>query len=237
MAAWPTWIGSVDMIRDEIARDGIARFFIDPKNQMKDEEPNIRATFILNSGKTYIVRGMYDAATNEFNLPVERPEPPPTLLKWDSMDRIFEDTDAYHPRIPEGYSDHEIDGKVNPSSFNPIFAELAAFQPEDYTFELKRIETILSRECALIRKWSSADSKLYFYITNEDFAIVFGTPTTFLIVKNQHSHPAVLTPQFTFDNSDGSTDIDVTLFPEFTLIQVKQLLREAALEYVFDQGH
>lgn len=240
MAAWACWVKDVSVIQNEIDRDGIARFFIDPKHQVRQDEPNVRATFILNSGKTYIVRGMYDATTNEFNLPMERvvPEPPPSLLNWGEMDQIFEDTTAYHPRIPEGYADHEIDGQVDPSYFDPIFAELEAFQSEDYSFRLERIETLLGRECALIRAWSNkAESRLWFYITTENFAIAFGTSTTFLIVGNQHSHPFVCTPKFTFDNSDGSTDIDVTLFPEFTLDQVKQFLREKAIEYIFDQGH
>ena len=239
MASIPYFVESVDAIRDVITNDGIASFCIDPNWNRCNDGPNVQATFVMNSGKTYIVRGFYNPTTNEFNPPVEKPqpEPIPELLKWRSMECIFEDTTAYLPPIPEGYSDREIDGQVEVAYFDPIFEELDQFQGRDYTFDLERLQSCVGKKCALIREWSTEGSQLQFYITNEDFAIAFGTATTFLIVGNNHSHPFVRTPRFTFDNSDGSTDIDVTLFPEFTLAQVKQLLKEKAIEYIFDQGH
>ena len=108
--------------------------------------------------------------------------------------------------------------------FDHIFQSLDNFQSYNYKQTFNIIDTDIGQEAALVKEWSgtnyhlhhqlhvndSCDSlyvnRLQFWISNKGWAGIYGTTETFLIVGNFVGHPFVRTPEFTFCNSDGSTN-------------------------------
>lgn len=69
------------------------------------------------------------------------------------------------------------------------------------------------------------------------WAAIYQHKTTdeFMIIGNNCGHPFVVTPLFEFNNSDGSTDwINIE---DLNVSEVKKLIEEKAIEYIFNQIH
>jgi hypothetical protein len=233
------YFASVEEINQKIQQGEIEKWEIDPKLQYLDN-PNTRISFFSKDGKLYLVTAQYNPTTNQILPPV--PVIPkgtlvePQLINWEKTSKIFNDELNITPNIPNGYCDSEIDGKVSPDYFNSIFQAIDSFQPEVYTYKFKQISTRMGKQCALLKQWTNRDGRIEYWVTDDGYAIIFGTPNTFLIVGNFNDHPFVYTPDWTFDNSDGSTGDDVD-YPSLNLDQVKHLLKIKAVEYTFDQIH
>lgn len=158
-------------------------------------------------------------------------------LSFEHIDSIFTDSKEYLPAsIPEA-DPVTIADEVDRSDFDPIFAKLDRFDPDgpdDYDYDLCRLETSDGKECALIRTWTHLNaSRLIFYVLKERFAIVFATSKTFLIVGNQDREPFVYTPKFTFNDPDGYFKVDTLDFPTLSLYDIKELLQETVFEYIY----
>ena len=246
---------TVDEITQKLQRGEIQRWFIDPNQQVRGDEPNVRISFITKEGGLYLVRAKYDQRTNQIFPPVEvHPKEIPSLIKWENAHTIFNvgsQMNTITPKVPKGYSDREIEGKVSRNYYDLIFQSIDGFKFDRYQYYLRVVPTNTGEQSALMRQWSNKDTRLQFWITtsepnltnevnpyimNSGWAIIYGTPTTFLVVGNNGSHPFVMAPDFTFDNSDGSTDEDVD-FPILNFDQVKYLLKSKVIEYVFNQIH
>lgn len=244
---------TVDEISQKLQRGEIERWSIDPNQQISNDQSNVRISFFTKDGGLYLVRARYDQVTNQILPPVQIPVPiiRPSLIKWNETHRIIYDSAKATPPIPNGYSDTEINGRVPQDYFNPIFQSIDSFQSKNYKYYLQTANTHNGEQPALVKEWSNdSNSRIQLWITNgepymigqhqsisdEGWYIVYGTPDTFLIVGNYGSHPFVVAPAFSFDNSDGSTDEDFD-FPSLNLEQVKYILKTKAPEYIFDQTH
>lgn len=167
------------------------------------------------------------------------PNPISSLINWLNTHTVFNLSNQENnitPKIPNRYDDENVNEKVPLNYFDSIFHSIDSFQPLEFHNTFKIIPTDMGQEGALVKEWISQDSKLQFWITNDGWAVIYGAPTTFLIIGNFVSHPFVMTPLFSFDNSDGSTNEDIDL-PVLNLIQVKYLLKTKVPEYIFNQVH
>lgn len=215
-------------------------------NLLRDQDvssQNTLMTFVTQKDKEIKAYVKWDQTTNQIYPPVI------SLVNWD-LANIFSEDLKHLPKISAGYCDEEIEGKVLPESLNSIFEEIGSFQTGKHRYFLKTAETINGEQPAFVREWSSKDqqTRLQLWITNansdgdeqyntdDGWAILYGSPTTFLTVGIYNAHPFVHTPKWTFDNSDGSTFI--SLDPcALSFDQIKTKLHELCLEFVFDQGH
>lgn len=205
--------------------------------------PNSRIAFNTKDGKTYLVMAWYNEATKQIFPPIEVPEPKQSLINWKNAYKIIADPEKATPPIANGYCDTEINGKVPPNYFDPIFQSIDSFKYDRYNYYCTMADTHNDEQPALVRQWSNEDksTRIQLWITSHDdyddgWYIVYGSPETFLAVGGYNSHPFVVAPAFTFDNSDGSTDEDFD-FPTLNLDQVKNILKTKSYEYVFDQHH
>lgn len=138
------------------------------------------------------------------------------------------------------YVDDEIEGEIERETLMPLFGELDNFPSENvkYTFDFIKMLTDGGTCYGMKRRWTNSTSTLEFLITRDNgFAIIFSNEITFVILMNSGSHPAVITSEFSFFNSDGSTYEDVTNFPLLTLSEVVSLLKEKMTEYLFEPQH
>lgn len=230
------------------------------------EAPNLRISFVTNGGGLYIVHGRYDQQTNQILPPVivpqhvTVPQPvtvptkgtlrEPSLIRWENTYQIIDNSRRATPRVSNNYTDNEINGQVSRDYFNPLFQSIDSFQSERYVFYCRTASTHNGEQCSLVKEWTSGNSRLQFWITtgtpytigeffdvpDMGWYIVYGTAETFLIVGNSDSHPFVVTPMFSFGNTDGSTEETID-FPSLNLDQVKYLLKTKAIEYIFNQIH
>ena len=247
---------TVEEIGQKFQRSEIQRWFIDPNQQVRGDEPNVRISFITNDNKLYLVHARYDQQTNQILPPIyvapKGTLQDPSLIRWENTYQILDNSERATPTVSSNYTDHEIDGQISSDYFGPIFRSIDSFQSELYVFYCKTASTTNGEQCALVKEWvaTSTKSRLQLWITtgepravsdltnipNMGWYIVFGTSETFLIVGNSNSHPFVITPTFTLYNTDGSTDENIDL-PSLNLDQVKYLLKTKASEYIFDQIH
>lgn len=98
-------------------------------------------------------------------------------------------------------------------------------------------------------KWSNSTHNLvYGMTTNGEWAAIFAPRTgtgPYLIICNFGGHPEVVTSQFCFVNSDGSTsdrnipllDDDDIVIQQHHLDEVKSFIKNKTLEYIFEQRH
>lgn len=160
-------------------------------------------------------------------------------MNWSRTDNIF--LDGYEPNDEErsSYVDCEVEGALCADDLTGVFRELDLFLTEAKFVgeEQKQLEN--ETECepwdATLKTYKSGSSQLVFVHTPEDWAILYGGPKHFLVVKNAGSHPSVITDTFYFSNSDGSTWD--ALEKELTLEQIISLAKSKSLEYLFEQIH
>lgn len=248
---------TVDEIQRKIQQGQIQRWFIDP-NQQPLNSSNAQISFITNDNRLYIVRARYDPQTNQIFSPVEVPRPgewaEPPLIRWEDTQTVFSDNPNFTPPIPNHYVDTETRRNVPQNYFDQIFRSIDTFQSERYKYYFRTAETITNGDqCALVKEWKGRNAQIQFWLTTSEpetigndtyvsdhgWAIIYGTPTSFLVTGNYGQHPFVLTPTFSFANSDGSTgDNDITFdLPSINLDQVKQMLKTKTAEYIFNQRH
>jgi hypothetical protein len=68
------------------------------------------------------------------------------------------------------------------------------------------------------------------------FTIAFEDSNFYWIVENDQDHPCVINSDFTFSNSDGSTELP-TLIDFKSPNAVFALLKSLSIEYLFQQKH
>ncbi len=91
---------------------------------------------------------------------------------------------------------------------------------------------------------NEGENKIELWFYDEGYAIIFGTvknpsaakKSTYLIVSNIENHPSVIAPGVSFFNSNGSTG-EYHDFPALNLDQVKTLMKQNAINFIFDQQH
>lgn len=247
-----------DEITQKLQRGEIERWFVDPTNQNINDLPNTVISFVTNNGELYLVKAKYDPQINQVYPPVEAlkrtivepihveiplvPLVVPTstsLINWRNTHSIFNlgsQSNNITPRIPNQYTDEEINAEISRDYFDSIFQSIDNFAPSDYHYTFRLVPTNLGDESALVKKWSNYGDQIQLWIINDGWAIIYGTNNTFLIVGNNNSHPFIMTPNFSFDNTDGSTDENID-FPSLNLDQVKYLVKTKTIEYIFDQIH
>lgn len=219
-------------LEEKLRNNEITKWELEPSHNV-----NSYAKFTDKQGLEYRAYIGYDSITNTIHPPLEK-YPAPSLVRWDNTEKIFENGKENHylPEILNGYSDHEIDGQVAQDYFNPIFERIKTFISLKDTHEYKIIDTDMDQDAALVKSWTNFDARIEFWDTNEGFGIIYGDRTSFLVVGIFGGHPFVETVDFTFDNSDGSTDANID-GPGMTLEQVKQVLLTDPIQYIFDQRH
>lgn len=249
-------IATFEEISQKLQRGEVQNWFINPSEQ-RNGNVNSNISFIVDN-KLYSVRARYDQATNQILPPyVASPEVPVTsLIKWENTHEIFNlGSEPFNitPNIPNGYCDDEINNQVPTNYFDSIFQIIDAFKPLKYQYYLRVVPTDMGDQSAMLKQWSNKNARLQFWITTSEpasylnfnpdpyimetgWAIIYGDANTFLIVGNVNSHPFVMTPTFTFDNSHGSTSENFD-FPSLNLEQVKYLLKTKAPEYVFNASY
>lgn len=179
----------------------------------------------------------------EIRPPNLSPATGPSLIRWENSYKIFVDETNITPMIPNSYEDEEILGHVPQNYFDPIFESIDSFQSQQFQYYLNEVDVEEGRACALLKEWIGNNARMQFWITTgielSAWAIIYGTPNTFLIVKNNGGHASVTAPTFYFYSSEASTfeDIDSRSFdlPSLNLDQVKNLLKTKALQFTFNQ--
>ena len=236
------YFASFDEIEAMLNQGQIKSFFVRPEDQ-RSNDPNTRLAFLTQDDRLFLVSVQYDPETNQIFPPmpsiVMKGPVDSSLIKWDRViEQVFTDRADYLPRIPHGYSDTEIIGQVQPTDLNPIFDELRPFIGDRYRYFFQIADTHNGDQPAMVREWSSQDgqTRLQYCLYDDGWAVVFGSPTTFLVVGNNGAHPFVVTPGWSFDNSDGSTDDDFDP-SEMTLAQIKAKAIQKTREFVFEQQH
>lgn len=235
---------------EQLLRDGqIKKFSVDPKLQFPGNS-NTYMTFITHSGQRLISKVLYNRQTNEIFPPFEIPfeiTRGESLVDWAKARSVFSDKQDYLPKIPRGYSDSDIEGEVGVEELEVIFDEIREFESGQYKYFLQTVETLNGEAPALVRQWTNGKQRLQLCITNENpsdyqsygdkgWALIYGSPTTFLVIGIFNSHPFVFTPGFTFDNSDGSTDVNFESL-SISLDELKDMLVNQTLDFLFDQVH
>lgn len=157
-------------------------------------------------------------------------------LDWSHTYTCFDDTNTIAPETTKCYVDSEIDGQVTCDIFDPIFQSLKQFQAQKSRIEFRHIPTSTGDECGLMREWYNDTERLQVWIINDGWNAMYGTQHTFLIVGNINGHPNVVIPEFTFGNSDGSTD-DVFDCLTSTFEQIKDIMQACAITYIWNQKH
>lgn len=225
---------------NEKLRFGQAQRCIDPEHQKLEAESDYTISYVIIDGVIHLVRGRYDAWIHQI-VPIQKK----SLINWDTTYTIFNlgFQNIITPDIQNCYVDNEIDGKVSVDSFISIYESIDTFQSRKYHYALRRVPTDIGDQSALVREWIGDDGCLQLWISNSEpesstdynvdisWAIIYGTSEIFLIVGNVNDHPFVMTPEFRFDNSNGSTHEDID-FSSLGIDDIKQLLRMKSLEYV-----
>lgn len=101
---------------------------------------------------------------------------------------------------------------------------------------LDNIPSYVDHEVDVMKGWSPPeiddDGILSLIEADEDnYALIYEGPDDFLVVGLHDCHPFVYTPDFSFYNTDGST------FQEAPSSNLKEVIRQKALEFLFNQIH
>jgi len=236
-------VDTIDEIGQELQHNEIQIWFVYHDVGLSNDNPTARIFFITKDGELYVVCAIYDYVTNQFLSPLVVPKKEihtkSTLIKWENTYTIFRlgsQENTITPKIPNTYVDKEINGKVILEDLDYIFQSIDEFKSDVYQYKLMVVPTDMCDESTLFKQWTSGHNQLQCWISNNGWAIIYGTTNLFIIVGNNESHPFVITPTFSFNNSDGSTSEDIDL-PSLNFDQVKYLLKTKTVEYIFNQRH
>lgn len=127
---------------------------------------------------------------------------------------------------------------------NLFFEQIDSFTSINYKYDLIKVpgpEDCDNKENpSLLKYWSNSNVRLEFWLMKDgasfNFAIIFGTLDNFLILSNIDDHPYIITKDFIFNNSDGSTHENID-FIALDLNQTKYVLKSKTIEYIFKQIH
>jgi hypothetical protein len=215
----------------QMKRQGIIKYWAIDSRSNSTIWPNVMMTCVTTDDKRYRIQAQYNPDTDQIS------EPLPSLVNWDNTYTIFNDSHTITKRIPSNYVDHEIDGQVDPTIFDPIFQSLTQFQYQKYRYELLNVPSLTGNLCALMREFDNDTNRLQVWITEEGWSVIYCTLDTFLIVGNCGGHPSVTIPAFSFGNSDGSTNDDDIDWPSITFDQIKDLVKTKTIECIWSQEH
>lgn len=167
-----------------------------------------------------------------------------TLINWNNIPSIFDNKShevIHNLHLLPIYVDNDTVGTVNLNHFDRQFEQIDNFIPD--VFELKNIKISVDDDPtdAIVKRWFNTTVRMeiwkYFNAYDEGYCIIFGSNDTYLITGNKRCHPFIITPNFDFVNSDGSTfdgDLDIQ---NMDLDAVKSLMKNKTVEYIFNQIH
>ena len=137
------------------------------------------------------------------------------------------------------YCDREINGKVSNESFQHIIPKIMEFIPTKEGIHNKTIKTEMGKSDAICKWYENSKYRLELWYDKEGYGMIFGAfelPDRYAICSNYAGHPTVMTKDFLFCNSDGSTLIDIDI-SSLLIEELKKYLCDKTVEYVLDQHH
>ena len=137
------------------------------------------------------------------------------------------------------YSDHEVKGNLSKDDAPTIDIS----DDDDWKLDPTPVESIETNcgalEDPLHYVWRNSSGKRLEYIYHEDYGyvIAFGTEKVEKVLGSSFGHPWICTFDWSFRNSDGSTDEEDTLLNDPTPEEIAELFNEKAVKYLFNQKH
>lgn len=181
-----------------------------------------------------------------------------SLVNWGKTYKIFNDKilQIIGEVSDNNYCDLEGETEIKRDDLDYVFNKIDNFKPKHFIeFITEDKETLLGKVDLLIKQWSNENARIQLLMTmikeskesdeseednynpcDNDYAIIYGDSSTFLILMNYGCHPSVYYPSFAFNNSDGSTYEDAVYY-YFELDELKEYFKAKTLEYIFEQTH
>lgn len=155
-------------------------------------------------------------------------------MNWTCTEAVFEDSHSFLPFEPPFYVDGEL--SIEETALLPVFNSLDNSRFPFYYEEIKSV----NGERARVRSWFGGKERLELWIIDkedeEKWAAIFESENIFLVVGNNDCHSFVITPDFSFFNSDGSTDYEGEV-EVLKLENLKRFLKKRIRSYLFNQIH
>lgn len=160
-------------------------------------------------------------------------------IRWDKLQEVFENesTDAVENFKAPMYLDHELEGHVTEDDVDKLLQEIQ--------LKFDKIAWSLNKSPAAqgALSWiGESEQQRMEVLTYDngldlDYVIALQLDDIAHIVGNSGGHPFVLTNQFAFDNSDGSTNEDVDFREDISPHEVLEFAMSKTKEYLFNQVH
>ena len=144
----------------------------------------------------------------------------------------------YKKDVPT-YGDEEMDGILLERTCHRLHHAISTLDPSREHSGTTEVDTFDGPENAFYKVWNDGKQRIEFWkiiSDDEDGWAVVWKGEEYFVVGNYFWHPFILSSEFAFDNSDGSTedDYDHTCI---TLDTVKRILIDKPFEYVNNQIH
>lgn len=168
-----------------------------------------------------------------------------TSIDWLETQSIFSDPTQMLFDDPPRSVEHELPTMIARNYFQNIYTSLDNFKLDNYKFYCTNVEIEDSdnEQPALVKEWNGSNGERlqYWVAANDDtddkgWGAIYDDGRNFVIVGNFNAHPFVLTSDFYFCNSDGSTYEGMD-FPSFGIEHIAKWMKDKLVDYCFHQIH
>jgi len=187
------------------------------------------------------------------------------LVNWDKTYKIFNDKilQIIGEVSDNNYCDRDAESEIKKDDLDYVFNKIDNFKSKHFIEDIiENVNTFFGKNDISIKQWSNKNVRIQLLTTvrklsessidsedssdsdesnnyvpyDNDYAIIYGDSSTFLILSNYGRHPSIYHPSFIFGNSDGST-YENAVFYYFNLDELKEYFKSKTLEYIFEQTH